>query len=59
MENRGSKPKKVNNLPKDTPFRRSDAARILSVSLPTIDRMVEDGRLQTKIIEGTKFIIRK
>jgi hypothetical protein len=49
------------NLPVNVPFRRSDVAKIIGCSLPSVDRMVEDGVLQIVKIKGsdTKYLMRK
>ena len=60
-ETRGRKKVSAEGLPANIPFRRSDVARIINCSLPSVDRMVEDGSLQIVKIKGsdTKYLMRK
>ncbi len=41
----GAKPKQVEKLRNGRKYRKQEAAKVLGVSRPTIDRMIEDGRL--------------
>ena len=52
----GAKPKTTEALPTGSRFRKSEASRVLQVSRPTIDKMIQDGRLQVEIIGGVKFV---
>ncbi len=58
-ETRGRKKVSCESLPLNIPFRRSDVARILGCSLPSVDRMVGDNLLKLKVIKGKKFLIRE
>ena len=52
----GAKQKPVDQLPEGTPFGKSEASRILGVSRPTIERMIQDGRLKVRIIAGRTLV---
>lgn len=52
----GAKQKPATKLRSKKPYGKSQAAKMLKVSRPTIDRMVKDGRLKTVEIGGRNLV---